>query len=188
MLHSLKGLRPVLRTKLWRSLAYILILLGPEGGDKDGKEKLSSGDANLPFLQDQRDAWSEAVPLVHVLLCQHFVHAYRRPSFPIHPHSSPPGNEKGFDVASCPLTALNHWKDTSTQQLPASLLRFLLIKKLVKKPLLSQTDLDGQPGATAHKHTRFLASVSQHRPNARALLSFFQFQTTNPCRQSVDTC
>ena len=45
MLHSLTGLGSVLRTKLWRSLTYILILLAPEGGDNDGEEKLSSGDA-----------------------------------------------------------------------------------------------------------------------------------------------
>lgn len=38
----------MLCTKVWRSLTYILILLAPEGGDKDGEEKLSSGDANQP--------------------------------------------------------------------------------------------------------------------------------------------
>lgn len=52
MLHSLTGLGPVLRTKLWRNLTYILILLSPEGRVKDGEEKLSSGGCliNLPFL------------------------------------------------------------------------------------------------------------------------------------------
>lgn len=54
MLHNLTGLGPALCTKLWKSLIYILILLAPEGGGKDGEEKLSSEDALSTCLSCHR--------------------------------------------------------------------------------------------------------------------------------------
>lgn len=132
----------------------------------------------VSFLEGLGDTWNEQCLLPRIgIQCwcmlssvRIYSHLHDR-NFSFHSSSLPTSeNEESFDALSCTLTTLNYWKGISTQQLATSSLWFLLLKTKECELLPSQTAIDGQPSATAHKHT----SVCQHTPNDRALHSFQQ--------------